>query len=98
MTLVLLCFRFLASINRTLSPVAATAVRNVDVDVFPVLMIIMRSRSNTEIFTVIHGNIVVNELLTSLIQAVDVFQVKHIFIENSMVNIFYLKKKIIYCL
>lgn len=48
-------------------------VRNIEVDTMPVLLIIMRSRSNTEIFTIIHGNIGVNDLLTNLIEAVDVF-------------------------
>ncbi|XP_046751610.1 FAS-associated factor 1 isoform X1 [Diprion similis] len=66
--------KFLSAINRTLGPVAALTVRNIDVDTLPVLMIIMRSRSNTEIFTIVQGNVGVNELLTNLIQAVDVFQ------------------------
>lgn len=35
----------------------------------------MRSRSTTEIFTIVHGNVGVNELLTNLIHAVDIFQV-----------------------
>lgn len=52
----------------------AAAIQNIDVDTLPVLMIIMRSRSVTEIFTIVHGNVGVNELLTNLIQAVDVFQ------------------------
>ncbi|XP_024936165.1 FAS-associated factor 1 isoform X2 [Cephus cinctus] len=65
---------FLSSINQTLGPIAALTVRSIDVDTLPVLMIIMRSRSNTEIFTIVHGNVGVNELLTNLIQAVDVFQ------------------------
>lgn len=38
----------------------------------------MRSRSNTEIFTIVHGNVGVNELLTNLVQAVDIFQVRSI--------------------
>lgn len=37
----------------------------------------MRSRSNTEIFTIVHGNVGVNELLTNLVQAVDIFQVRN---------------------
>lgn len=51
-------------------------MKNIDVDTLPVLVIIMRTRSNTEIFTTVHGNVGVNELLTNLIHAVDVFQVK----------------------
>lgn len=66
--------RFLTSVNQTLGSVAALTVRNIDVDTLPALMIIMRSRSNTEIFTIVHGNVGVNELLTNLILAIDVFQ------------------------
>ncbi|XP_028050119.1 FAS-associated factor 1 isoform X3 [Monomorium pharaonis] len=66
--------RFLYSITQTLGTVGTLAVSSIDVDTLPVLMIIMRSRSNTEIFTIVHGNVGVNELLTNLVQAVDVFQ------------------------
>jgi len=45
-------------------------------------MIIMRSRSNTEIFTIVHGNVGVNELLTNLVQAVDIFQVEYFYTHN----------------
>jgi hypothetical protein len=47
----------------------------------PVLMIIMKSRSNTDVFTIINGNVGVNELLSNLIEAVDVFQVKFFIIK-----------------
>lgn len=67
--------RFLYSVTQTLGTVGSLAVTNIDVDTLPALMIIMRSRSNTEIFTIVHGNVGVNELLTNLVQAVDVFQV-----------------------
>ncbi|XP_033213036.1 FAS-associated factor 1 [Belonocnema kinseyi] len=66
--------KFLASVNQALGPTAARTVRNIDVDTMPVLMIIMRTRSNTEIFRIVHGNVGVSELLTNLIHAVDVFQ------------------------
>nr|XP_012222089.1 PREDICTED: FAS-associated factor 1 isoform X2 [Linepithema humile] len=66
--------RFLYSVTQTLGTVGSLAVSSIDVDTLPVLMIIMRSRSNTEIFTIVHGNVGVNELLTNLVQAVDVFQ------------------------
>ncbi|XP_076178069.1 fas associated factor casp isoform X2 [Ptiloglossa arizonensis] len=66
--------RFLFSVKQTLGSVAALAMKNIDVDTLPVLVIIMRTRSNTEIFTTVHGNVGVNELLTNLIHAVDVFQ------------------------
>ncbi|XP_011137643.1 FAS-associated factor 1 isoform X2 [Harpegnathos saltator] len=66
--------RFLYSVTQTLGTVGSLAVTSIDVDTLPALMIIMRSRSNTEIFTIVHGNVGVNELLTNLVQAVDVFQ------------------------
>ncbi|XP_058789619.1 FAS-associated factor 1 [Phymastichus coffea] len=66
--------KFLTSIQQILGSAAAMTVRNIEVDTMPVLMIIMRSRSNTDVFTIIHGNVGVNELLTNLIEAVDVFQ------------------------
>lgn len=50
-------------------------MENIDVDTLPALVIIMRARSITEMFTVIHANVGVNELLTNLIHVVEVFQV-----------------------
>lgn len=55
-------------------------MENIDVDTLPALVIIMRARSITEMFTVIHANVGVNELLTNLIHVVEVFQVN----ENTM--------------
>uniref|UniRef100_V9IM20 FAS-associated factor 1 n=1 Tax=Apis cerana TaxID=7461 RepID=V9IM20_APICE len=49
-------------------------MENIDVDTLPALVIIMRARSITEMFTVIHANVGVNELLTNLIHVVEVFQ------------------------
>ena len=66
--------KFLASAAQSIGMVGAATIRSIDVDTLPVLMILMRSRSVTEIFTIVHGNVGVNELLTNLIQAVDVFQ------------------------
>ncbi|XP_063227416.1 FAS-associated factor 1 isoform X2 [Bacillus rossius redtenbacheri] len=65
--------RFFQSVSVTLGAVAAMAIRNINMDRLPALIIIMRMRSATEIFQVVHGNVGVSELLTSLIQAVDVF-------------------------
>lgn len=39
----------------------------------PALVLIMKIRSSTDVFSVIHGNVGVNELLSSLIEAVEVF-------------------------
>ncbi|KAK0075269.1 hypothetical protein PV325_009280 [Microctonus aethiopoides] len=66
--------KFLSSVTQSLGLVGSEAVRNIDVDILPVLIILMRSRSTTEIFTIVHGNVGVNELLTNLIHAVDIFQ------------------------
>lgn len=68
--------RFLYSVTQTLGTVGSYAVSGIDVDTLPVLMIIMRTRSTTDIYTIVHGNVGVNELLTNLVQAVDVFQVR----------------------
>lgn len=61
--------------TQTLGIVGSLSVTSIDVDTLPALIIIMRSRSTTEIYTIVHGNVGVNELLTDLIQVVDIFQV-----------------------
>ncbi|XP_015118560.1 FAS-associated factor 1 [Diachasma alloeum] len=66
--------KFFHSVTQSLGMVGSEAVRNIDIDTLPVLMILMRSRSTTEIFTIVNGNVGVNELLINLIHAVDVFQ------------------------
>ncbi|KAJ9584098.1 hypothetical protein L9F63_021570 [Diploptera punctata] len=49
--------KFLGSVTRTLGSVAAMTIRNIDVERLPALLVIMRMRSSTEIFTVVHGNV-----------------------------------------
>ncbi|XP_063989568.1 FAS-associated factor 1 [Diachasmimorpha longicaudata] len=66
--------KFFHSVTQSLGMIGSEAVRNIDIDTLPVLMILMRSRSTTEIFTIVNGNVGVNELLINLIHAVDVFQ------------------------
>ncbi|XP_043525545.1 FAS-associated factor 1 isoform X1 [Frieseomelitta varia] len=66
--------KFLSSVKQTLGSFATLAMENIDVDTLPALVIIMRARSITEMFTVIHANVGVNELLTNLIHVVEVFQ------------------------
>lgn len=61
------------SVNSCLGSVAAMSLRMIPVDRLPAIVIIMKIRSSTEIYTVIHGNVGVNELLSSLIEAVEVF-------------------------
>ncbi|XP_043578100.1 FAS-associated factor 1 isoform X2 [Bombus pyrosoma] len=66
--------KFLSSVKQSLGSFATLAMENIDVDTLPALVIIMRARSITEMFTVIHANVGVNELLTNLIHVVEVFQ------------------------
>ncbi|KAF2904052.1 hypothetical protein ILUMI_02149 [Ignelater luminosus] len=61
------------SVNRCLGPTAALSLRNIPIDRLPAIIIIMRIRSSTDVFSVVHGNVGVNELLSSLIEAVEVF-------------------------
>nr|CAH7718761.1 unnamed protein product [Callosobruchus chinensis] len=61
------------SVNGCLGSTAAMSLRNIPVDRLPALVLIMRIRSSTEIFNVIYGNVGVNELLSSLIECVEVF-------------------------
>lgn len=53
----IICCRFLGSVTRTLGSVAAMTIRNIEVERLPALLIIMRMRSATEIFTVVYGAI-----------------------------------------
>lgn len=81
-------FRLLTYVNNALGSTAAMSLRNIPVDRLPALVLIKRTRSSTDIFSVIHGkkipfcskfwliltgNVGVNELLSSLIEAVEVF-------------------------
>ncbi|XP_077981090.1 FAS-associated factor 1-like [Glandiceps talaboti] len=53
--------------------VAASTVRSFRTDQFPLFLVIMKVRSNTEVFKVLQGNTSLDELMTNLINAVDVF-------------------------
>ncbi|KAL3288468.1 hypothetical protein HHI36_002913 [Cryptolaemus montrouzieri] len=66
--------RLQQSVTSNLGPVASMSLRNMPIDRLPAIVLIMRSRSSTDIFNVIHGNVGVNELLSSLIEAVEVFK------------------------
>ncbi|GBP57236.1 FAS-associated factor 1 [Eumeta japonica] len=68
----------LTSIATALGPVASMTVRSIPVERLPALVIIMRVRSNTEIYSVINGNVGVSELVGMLVEAVDRFgQFRH---------------------
>ncbi|KAG5894965.1 hypothetical protein JTB14_023313 [Gonioctena quinquepunctata] len=61
------------SVNNCLGSTAAMSLRNIPVDRLPAVFLIMKIRSTTEIFNVVYGNVGVNELLSSLIECVEVF-------------------------
>lgn len=64
---------FLNSVNRNLGNMAGQTIFCVPEDKYPILVILMRNRSMTEIFRIVHGNIGVTELLSCLFEAIDVF-------------------------
>ncbi|XP_075981761.1 fas associated factor casp isoform X2 [Anticarsia gemmatalis] len=63
----------LTSVTNALGPVASMTIRSIPVDRLPALVIIMRVRSNTEIYSVINGNVGVSELLGGLVEALERF-------------------------
>ncbi|KAG6456161.1 hypothetical protein O3G_MSEX009595 [Manduca sexta] len=63
----------LTSIANALGPVASMTIRSIPVDRLPALLIIMRVRSNTEIYSVINGNVGVSELVGGLVEALERF-------------------------
>ncbi|XP_034236996.1 FAS-associated factor 1 [Thrips palmi] len=64
---------FLNSVNRCLGNLAGQNIFCISEDKYPILVILMRNRLNTEIFRIVHGNTGVSELLTCLLEASDVF-------------------------
>lgn len=52
---------------------AASTIRNIPLDHLPALMVITKVRSTAEVLTVIPGNVGLDELMTRLIHAVEVF-------------------------
>ncbi|CAH0764551.1 unnamed protein product [Diatraea saccharalis] len=63
----------LSSVSNALGTVAAMTIRSIPVDRLPALVIIMRVRSNTEIYSVINGNVGVSELVGGLMEALERF-------------------------
>ncbi|XP_065225467.1 FAS-associated factor 1 isoform X2 [Planococcus citri] len=68
----------LHALYNVLGSVAAHSVRSMKTEKYPIILIITRVRRNTEILSVIHGNVGLNELLSSLIQTVDMFSEQQI--------------------
>ncbi|KAF7270815.1 fas associated factor casp isoform X1 [Rhynchophorus ferrugineus] len=65
--------KFHAALANCLGPTAPLNLRNIPVDKLPAMVLIMKIRSATEVFNVINGNVSVNELLSTLIECVEVF-------------------------
>ncbi|XP_038048541.1 FAS-associated factor 1-like [Patiria miniata] len=65
--------RLLSTCTKMFGSVTTATVRNVNQDKFPLLLIVMRIRSNTEVFSILQGNTSLDEMMTSLIHAVDMF-------------------------
>ncbi|XP_050513741.1 FAS-associated factor 1 [Diabrotica virgifera virgifera] len=65
--------RLQQSVTTSLGATAAMSLRNIPVDRLPVIILITKIRSTIEIFSVVYGNVGVNELLSSLIECVEVF-------------------------
>lgn len=63
------------SLSENLGPMVKTAVQNVDIETMPILLILISNKITLETFTVIRGNVGVNDLLTSLVETIDIFQV-----------------------
>ncbi|RVE51396.1 hypothetical protein evm_003951 [Chilo suppressalis] len=63
----------LNSVSNALGAVASMTIRSIPVDRLPALVIIMRVRSNTEIYSVINGNVGVSELVGGLMEALERF-------------------------
>ncbi|KAF5282552.1 hypothetical protein FQA39_LY04959 [Lamprigera yunnana] len=61
------------SVNQCLGSTAAVSLRNIPVDKLPAIIIIMRIRLSTDVFSVVHGNVGVSELLSCLMEAMEVF-------------------------
>ncbi|XP_035698614.1 FAS-associated factor 1-like [Branchiostoma floridae] len=65
--------RFVGHISRQYGSLAAQTVRNYKADEYPLLMLVMRNRGASEVLKVVHGNNTVDELMSTLINATDVF-------------------------
>ncbi|XP_072942828.1 FAS-associated factor 1 isoform X2 [Epargyreus clarus] len=63
----------LNAVANALGAMASMTIRSIPVDRLPAIVIIMRVRSNTEIFSVINGNVGVSELVGGLVEALERF-------------------------
>ncbi|KAL5022519.1 hypothetical protein ScPMuIL_001674 [Solemya velum] len=66
--------RLITMANRHFGSVAADQIRSFKADQLPALLIISRSRGANQVVYVIQGHVTLDELMTRLIQSVEVFQ------------------------
>lgn len=71
---------FLSSISACVSVTASITVRNIPVDRLPAILIIAKTRSTCEVLSVIHGNVGVDDLLSRLMETVELYS-EHVRVE-----------------
>uniref|UniRef100_A0A8D8F0E7 FAS-associated factor 1 n=4 Tax=Culex pipiens TaxID=7175 RepID=A0A8D8F0E7_CULPI len=64
---------FLSSISACVGMTASITVRNIPVDRLPAILVIAKNRSQCEVFQVIYGNVSVDDLLSQLMEASDMY-------------------------
>ncbi|XP_044746022.1 FAS-associated factor 1 [Coccinella septempunctata] len=60
-------------VGSNLGSLASTNLKDMDIERLPALVLIMRIRGSTDIFNVIEGNLGVNEFLSRLLEAIELF-------------------------
>lgn len=63
----------LSSITSSIGTQASITVRNIPTDRLPAFLIISKSRSNCEVLTIIYGNVSVDDLLSQMMEAIDMY-------------------------
>ncbi|CAL1547158.1 unnamed protein product [Lymnaea stagnalis] len=66
--------RFVQAATRHFGSVAATQMRSYSADQLPSLLLISRAKATNEVIDVIQGHVTLDEMMTRLIHAVEVFQ------------------------
>uniref|UniRef100_A0AAG5DBR7 UBX domain-containing protein n=1 Tax=Anopheles atroparvus TaxID=41427 RepID=A0AAG5DBR7_ANOAO len=64
---------FLSSISACVGMTASITVRNIATDRLPAILVISKNRSQCEVFQVIYGNVGVDDLLSKLMEASDMY-------------------------
>lgn len=65
---------FLTSISIAVGPSAAVTVRSIPVEHMPTILLVAKIRSQCEVFSVIHGNIGLDDLYSTLIESRETYQ------------------------